>query len=269
MGELFAALRRPALYSAIARDVVAGATNAVRLPVMTRDRGRVAVERVPTAVGNVVSGLGGVATPVLLVHGYGGTEAVWEPVARRLSRAGFADVRLLRYDAFRLSVHDVAARLVDHAHVAMTDTGSSAVHLVGHSLGGLVVRYAVQCRGFYRHAMTVATVATPHRGTHLAYIASGPSAADLRPGSATLVALEAAPCPPGVRWVAYYSTTDLVAPPSAAVLRGTAFDATNVLVPNVGHLSIVDSPSLADSLVDQLLLSQRLASAPAARGQAA
>jgi len=269
MGKLFDALGSPAPYSAIVGDAVAGAVSVARLPTAMRNQGFVMCEGAVAGSGTQGTGTGTVTTPVLLLHGYGSTDAAWQPVVRRLSGAGVTDLRLARYDAFRLSVADVASRLVDLAYAAMEDAGSRAVHLVGHSLGGLVARYAVQCRGLDHHAVTVATIATPHRGSRFAHIGWGASAADLRPGSAALAELESALPSTAVRWVTYYSTADLVAPPSTAMLCNPAFDATNVHVPNVGHLSIVRSPMLADSLVDQLLLSeQRFTEAPALVRQA-
>jgi len=56
-----------------------------------------------------------------------------------------------------------------------------------------------------------------------------------------------------VRWVAYYSNIDvLVQPGRSAMLRHPALNATNVLVKDHGHLSIMLSVGLARSIVDQL-----------------
>jgi pimeloyl-ACP methyl ester carboxylesterase len=260
MMRLFYGVGRPALYSAIVQDVLAGAVAAVRLPGAMRNHDCVSVECSRAGIDVAAAGseltVSPPAAPVLLVHGYGGTDTVWKPLAARLSRAGFTDVRLVRYDAFRHDVHDIASALAGLAAAAVAETGSLGVHLVGHSLGGLVARYAVQCAGLRRHALTCATVATPHRGARLARVGRGPCAADLRPGSATLTKLENAPVSTGVRWLTYYSTSDLVAPSSTSVLDDAAFAATNVEIPNVGHLSILSSPLLARSLVHQLFLSQ-------------
>ena len=56
-----------------------------------------------------------------------------------------------------------------------------------------------------------------------------------------------------MRWVSYYSNLDLLVQPSrSAVIRDEALNATNVLVKDHGHLSILLSPKLARSVVDQL-----------------
>ncbi|MGH3978115.1 MAG: esterase/lipase family protein [Pseudonocardiaceae bacterium] len=264
MMRLLGAVIRPAFYMGMAREAAAEAVAVTELPFSTRSPDWVTVELSPTPAGAATATAGTVGTPVLLVHGYGGTATVWELLARRLRDAGFSSLHMARYNTFRLSVRDAATRLVQHVQTTMEDTGSPVVHLVGHSLGGLVARYAVQCPdlevwclGMAGHTSTVATIATPHRGSPLAHLGRGPSAVDLRPGSATLAALAATPPPAGVRWVTYYSGTDLAVPADAAVLDDPSFGASNVLVPEVGHLSIVRSSLVAGSLVHQLLASER------------
>jgi hypothetical protein len=59
--------------------------------------------------------------------------------------------------------------------------------------------------------------------------------------------------PTNVRWVAYYSNLDLLIQPGrSAMLTDPILNATNVLVKDVGHLSIMLAPSLTRSVVEQL-----------------
>ena len=85
--------------------------------------------------------------PVVFVHGYCGSERVWSPLRAALSTAGFNCLIALCYNAITSTVDQVADRLADEALRAMDATGAPGVHLIGHSLGGLVVREAVQRRG--------------------------------------------------------------------------------------------------------------------------
>jgi hypothetical protein len=65
--------------------------------------------------------------------------------------------------------------------------------------------------------------------------------------------LAAGECRSAVRWTAFYSNLDaLVMPPSSAMLPESAMGATNVLVKDVGHLSIMLSSRLARGIVDVL-----------------
>src|SRR3954471_23902451 len=103
-------------------------------------------------------------TPVVLVHGYRSSGAGWCPLARRLHSAGFANVMALHYDALCGGVPELAAALTQVVSTSLARAGHGQVHLVGHSLGGLLVRYAVQLLGLERLASTAVTVAAPHRG---------------------------------------------------------------------------------------------------------
>jgi pimeloyl-ACP methyl ester carboxylesterase len=200
----------------------------------------------PTALGSRAPRLtplpatrpGTITTPVILVHGYLGTGAGWTPLVRRLHAAGVAHVFSLRYDALAAGVPAAAAALVDAAAAAMASTGNCGVHLVGHSLGGLVARYAVQCLGLDAVTHSVLTVATPHRGTRLAWLGLGPAAAALRPGSALLAGLPPLESTAGVRWAVVEADADVVVP--AGGLTGT------LRLSAYGHLGVLAAPELGE-----------------------
>ncbi len=182
-----------------------------------------------------------VATPVVLVHGYLGTAAPWVPLVRRLHAEGFVNVYTLGYDSLSTDVPQLAAELA--GHVATVGTRGH-VHLVGHSLGGLVARYAVQRLGLDRVTRTVVTVATPHRGSPLAWLGSGPAVAQLRPGSALLRDLPPLEATHQVRWVVLHAGADLVVPPPRP--------GEGRCLPGYGHHSILSAPELADAVVTHL-----------------
>jgi pimeloyl-ACP methyl ester carboxylesterase len=127
------------------------------------------------------------------------------------------------------------------------------VHLVGHSLGGIIARWYVQERGGDAAVDTAITVASPHQGTLAALLPFGRTAQQLRPGSWVLRRLAQTAQPSAVRWFAYYSNIDvLVQPGRSAMITAPALGATNLLVKDHGHLSILLSPRLARSIVCQL-----------------
>src|SRR5215472_889523 len=81
--------------------------------------------------------------PVLLVHGYAATESVWTPLRRALAEARFGHIISLAYNSFVMDPVAVAAELTEQALRALGATGAPRIHLVGHSLGGLIVRSAL------------------------------------------------------------------------------------------------------------------------------
>jgi pimeloyl-ACP methyl ester carboxylesterase len=76
------------------------------------------------------------ATPVVLVHGYGGSRSTWQYLEAGLREAGFANRRVMAYDAFSADIPAIARTLVNVSRDAMDRGGVRELHLVGHSLGG-------------------------------------------------------------------------------------------------------------------------------------
>lgn len=99
---------------------------------------------------------------VVLVHGLWMTGVDMLLLARRLRRCGF-DARIFRYPSLRGSLGHNAGLLGRYLERIPADT----IHLVGHSLGGLVIRRLVHdrpdlCRG------RIVTLGTPHSGSRCA-----------------------------------------------------------------------------------------------------
>jgi pimeloyl-ACP methyl ester carboxylesterase len=184
---------------------------------------------------------------VLLVHGYAGTEHMWHPLLAALAGAGFDQVVALRYNTFRADIHRVADWLVEQADRTMTACGAAGVHLIGHSMGGLVVRDAVQSRGLGDRARTAVTLATPHHGSPFARFVPGPCARQMHPGSDFLRSL-ASRRRGSTRWIDIEGTADRV------VATGPSpTDADLVQVRHrAGHRSITRHPDVVARIVDEL-----------------
>jgi pimeloyl-ACP methyl ester carboxylesterase len=189
-------------------------------------------------------------TPVLLIHGYGHNRSAWFVLDRHLRNAGFTSVHTFNYNPFTHDVPQIAARLKERIDLLRSVTGADKVHVVGHSLGGVVIRWFVQELDGEAVVDTAVTVASPNTGTWAAVAGSfGRTGKQLLPGSPVMRRLNARPLPSSVRWVAYYSNLDLLIQPCAsAKLPGAA----NLLVKDHGHVSILLSDKVARSIVDQL-----------------
>ncbi|GGY98985.1 alpha/beta hydrolase [Streptomyces poonensis] len=188
-------------------------------------------------------------TPVLLVHGYLTTEQCWTPLLRRLHRAGFRDTSCLRYNTLTTGIPQIAAALTDAARAAMDRTASGNVHLIGYSLGGLAVRYAVQHLGLDTGTRTAVTIATPHHGSPWAKAAPGIAAPQMRPGSTLLTTLPDLAAGHPVRWLLVHSDSDPVVPAGSAT-AGRSPDAVHV--PGCGHLGLVTDPRTAEVVTAHL-----------------
>lgn len=196
--------------------------------------------------------------PVLLVHGYAGTESVWGPLRRALAEAGFGYVVSLNYNSFAMDPWAVSAELARQALQALAAAGAPRIHLIGHSLGGLIVRSAIAANSELSCKTGGAvTIASPHHGIPLARIAPGQCARIMHPGHRCTQPEAGAPGP--VRWLAYYSDGDRIVPPASARLDGPGDRAVNLLIPGCGHLTICRDARLIRSLVSQLIRTETCA----------
>lgn len=201
--------------------------------------------------------------PVLLVHGYAASESMWTPLRRALAGGGFGHIVSLTYNSFAMDPEAVSAELTHQALRALAASGAPRVHLVGHSLGGLIVRCALAgSAALSAQAGCAVTIASPHRGAHLARIAPGRCARIMHQGPRSLRPAVNAPCP--ARWLAYYSDADRVVTPASARLDDPHYGAANLLIPGCGHLTICRDVRLIRSLVRELISTETSARADSA-----
>ena len=78
--------------------------------------------------------------PVVLVHGFGHNAGAWTKLAARLAAAGFFDVTPVTYGVDD-DVPTIASRIADEVDAITASRSVDRVHLVGHSLGGVAIRY--------------------------------------------------------------------------------------------------------------------------------
>ncbi|WP_104525397.1 esterase/lipase family protein [Blastococcus atacamensis] len=177
--------------------------------------------------------------PVLLVHGLVDNRSVFAVMRRNLRRRGFAHVCSWNYSPFLTDVAQAAIDLGRQIDLVCEQTGHDRVHVVGHSLGGLIARYHVQRQGGDRHVDSLVTLGTPHQGSLLAHVLPTPLVRQLRPGSPVLRELEEPA--PGVRTqiTAVYSDLDqMVLPTRSGRCDHPDLDARNLLFRGVGHMSL-------------------------------
>lgn len=192
-------------------------------------------------------------TPVVFVPGYGHADRGWNLLSRHLHRAGFTNVSSVPDIASRGDIPHRAERLAGHVATVLELTGAQRVHLVAHNVGGVVARYYLQLLGGDSHLDTVVSVGTPHTGSMLTPVGLGPAAAQLRPGSGVLARIEESTRPLATRWISYFADSDVfVQPATSAMLKHPLMRATNVLVEETGHLSLILPTPVCRSIAQQL-----------------
>jgi triacylglycerol lipase len=188
--------------------------------------------------------------PVLLVHGFGGTKSSWSYLARSLRARGVI-VDAITYAPFGTSVEKVADELTTEVARTLSQTGADKVHLVGHSLGGVVIAEAITSGRLAGQVDTVVTLGAPFGGSPWAHLLPfGAITRALRGDSPLLRRLASAPLPEGVRWVAFTATLDIIVPGLRSVPPHPGVE--TVTVGGVGHLGMLLSRHVVGRVVAAL-----------------
>ncbi|NOY82143.1 MAG: hypothetical protein GXP31_14190 [Kiritimatiellaeota bacterium] len=100
---------------------------------------------------------------VVLVHGLGRTRASMLVLSKRLQTAGYKTMNF-PYNQARSSLDELSDRLADFIRENVT---TSKYHLIGHSLGNIIIRNAFR-NGFPPGLGRIVMLAPPNRPAHLA-----------------------------------------------------------------------------------------------------
>jgi pimeloyl-ACP methyl ester carboxylesterase len=121
------------------------------------------------------------APPVMLVHGLASDCSTLQAMARSLHAAGHT-VYLVNYSSVGVDIPAGGRILAVEAARLREATGAAAFHVVAHSLGGVLARWAIGNTRMGRSVETAITLASPHGGSPLARLAPAGM-----PGFATLI----------------------------------------------------------------------------------
>ena len=183
--------------------------------------------------------------PLLLVHGYGCSRAAWWWLRHQLEARGWV-VATINLEPIYTDIEHYVEPLARRIDEVLTATGAARLILVGHSMGGLVVRAYLRLQGADKVARVV-TLGTPYGGSELARIGFGANGRQMVPGSDWLAQLADYPQP--VETTVIFSPHDnYVMPQTNLYLPGAQRRALDGL----GHLAMLYSPRVADALVDTL-----------------
>lgn len=207
----------------------------------------------PVQRGLLLHHLEAAGTPILLVHGLIDNRSIFTLLRRGLSKRGFGSIFAMNWSTLTTDLRRAALDLGEEVEAIVAETGYERIHIVGHSLGGLIARYYVTRLGGDERVHTLVTMGTPHAGTHAAYALPLPVIAQMRPGSGFLEEL-AEPVPEcRTRFIAYYSDADqFVLPQRNAALRHPDLRARNVKLHGVCHISMPIVGSVAQGIAEAL-----------------
>jgi len=203
----------------------------------------------PRLGGSMDSALPRPGLPVLLVHGYICNHGIWRAMKRFLEARGIG-VWTHDVEPVFAGIDEYVASLAARIETISALTRAERLVIVGHSMGGLVLRAYLRAHGGRRVALGI-TLGTPHHGTLLARRGFGENARQMVPGSTWLDELAhtevgglAAPI------VSIWSRHDnVVTPQESACLEA----AENIALDGVGHVALAFSSAIQRLVLDKIL----------------
>lgn len=188
---------------------------------------------------------------VVLVHGTLATAGEWRPLRARLAELDRTHSAVFSYGP-TLGVSGVAALL---GSLVAQLPPLVRIHLVGHSLGGLAVRWFVQEMPSDPRVVQTISVAPPFSGARGARFFPGPAGRDMRRGSQALRRLAITAGVPDLPHLSIFGSAD------TAIPIGTGFPVGDrEVVPDAGHNALLFHESVANRIILRL---RALRSAPA------
>lgn len=207
----------------------------------------------PAQRGLLVGDVEAAGTPILMLHGMVDNRSVFTLLRRGLRRRGFGRVLTFNYSLTTNDVRAAARELALEVEALCERTGYERIHVIGHSMGGLIARYYVQCLGGDARVDTLVTLATPHAGTLTANLVGTTLTRQLRPGSDLMLELDAPVARCRTRFIAYWSDIDqMIVPQRRARIVHPDLTVRNHLVRGAGHMSLPVSPRLVHEISSAL-----------------
>lgn len=156
--------------------------------------------------------------PVVFIHGLYHNESAWVFFQPWLKKAGYSRSYLFHYRTLGNDMEKIADKLDATLRRLEKYWPGERPILVGHSMGGLVIRHFLAREGNRQRASGVVTLATPHRGSRLAGLGIGKLAHYLAFDGPQFQQLAALESPPEIPCHAIYSVYDNQVLPQRALL---------------------------------------------------
>ncbi len=189
------------------------------------------------------------ADPILLLHGLGCNAGVWTGFARHLAAENLGPVYTLSYGPPLASINLFAEQLHAKIGEVRAATGAAQVSIVTHSMGGLVARAYLRRYGG-AGVRRLVTIGAPHHGSRHAMMMFGTALVQMRPGSAFLATLNAAPADVlGVPIVSLWSWQDTMVTPQTSSLLPYARD---IAVSGIAHNALLTDRGVWARVAEEL-----------------
>lgn len=173
---------------------------------------------------------------VVLVHGIWDTFQTLRKMGSALREAGFEPLIVtLTPNGGERPLDELGHQLDRQIKKHIPD--GERLSIIGFSMGGLVVRSYLRQFGDPERIATFVSIASPHRGTWLAWLDGSPGVRDMRPGSAFLTSIDVdAARFSSTKWITIRTPLDMMILPSTS---STLSWAENHSIPVLMHPLLV------------------------------
>jgi pimeloyl-ACP methyl ester carboxylesterase len=179
---------------------------------------------------------------VVFVHGFLATAGVLRPLRDAVERETGATTASFTHPP-GLGIERIADRLAKLVQSFASE--DLRLHLVGHSIGGLAVRWFTTELGGDRRLASTISIATPFFGAPRARLFPGTLAREIEPGSAFLERLRAAPS--AVPHLSIAGGADRTVPSGALLPVGD-----RLVVVGAGHNAVLYHPDTVQAVVSRI-----------------
>ena len=187
--------------------------------------------------------------PIVFVHGWNSSGAVWATMRDRFLADGWSDGELVAwsYNSYQSNV-TTAEQLSDRIDAVLAQTGATHVDIVTHSMGGLSSRYYTKNLGGDTRVDGWISLGGPNHGTATADGCFTKSCEEMRAGSRFLRSLNKRDETPGTpRYATWWSACDVVIlPQNSTPLSG----ATNRQTACLSHSALTSDATVYEQVKD-------------------
>ncbi|MEL6339803.1 MAG: hypothetical protein AAFQ65_07835, partial [Myxococcota bacterium] len=183
--------------------------------------------------------------PIVFIHGYMMNRACFFVLYWRLRRMGYRNLYALNLRPLIGALSGQAEGLERLLRMVASGAPNRPLYLIGHSQGGLLLRWVAGGVGHGLNIGKIITLGSPHHGTRIAHLGIGANARDLEPGSASLTGLpEKLEAP----LVAFYSDLDQIILPA----ESAKFGDENRFFSETGHFALLYRAPVFASILKEL-----------------
>lgn len=187
--------------------------------------------------------------PILFVHGIFHNKSAFFTLKQRLAFKGWHHFREINLFTSFQAIEKLALRVEKEVDRIREEYDTEQVDIVAHSMGGIVTRYYLQCRGGEAKVKNCITLGTPHQGTLWSRFSPLGHIRELHPESKLMKTLKGAPLLQRTRAVSVFGDLDFLMHP-----KNTAFweGARTIQLDNLGHAGLLYSKKVAQIITSHL-----------------